>query len=236
MRRIDEVMRVLQIDKKARQNRVRFVLLEDVGRSVVRDDVPLAIERADAQVAKARAGLDKAVAVEREARSDAERFDELAAKDQASVQQRDQARLKWEVAKRDITTQRSALVQSQKELAQAELGWKRIIAKEAEVEALVNQHPEVAETAAIGVPSEYTEDEVKVCIVLVAGAQLEAEALITWLAPRMPKFMVPRYVEFVDVLPKTDATFRTQKVKLRADAINANTWDREAAGFDIERR
>ncbi len=102
-------------------------------------DVPLAIERAEAQVAKARAALDKAVAVEREARSDAERFEELAAKDQASIQQRDQARLKWEVARRDITTQRSALVQAQKELAQAELGWKRIRAKEADVEALERQ-------------------------------------------------------------------------------------------------
>lgn len=103
-----------------------------------------------------------------------------------------------------------------------------------EVEALVNQHPHVAESAAIGVPSEYTEDEVKVCVVLVAGVELGAEELVTWLAPRMPKFMVPRYVEFVDGLPKTDATFRTQKVKLRADALNANTWDREKAGLKIE--
>jgi crotonobetaine/carnitine-CoA ligase len=103
-----------------------------------------------------------------------------------------------------------------------------------EVEALVNQHPQVAESAAIGVPSEYTEDEVKVCVVLVAGAEIGAEELITWLAPRMPKFMVPRFVEFVESLPKTDATFRTQKVKLRADALNDNTWDREAAGLKIE--
>lgn len=102
-------------------------------------DVPLAIERADAQVAKARAALDKAFAVEREARSDAERFRELAAKDQASIQQRDQAQLRWEVATRDITTQRSALVQADKELAQAELGWKRIRAQEASVEALERQ-------------------------------------------------------------------------------------------------
>ncbi|MEX0665280.1 MAG: AMP-binding protein [Acidimicrobiia bacterium] len=103
-----------------------------------------------------------------------------------------------------------------------------------EVEALVNQHPDVAESAAIGVPSEYTEDDVKVCVVLVAGSALVAEELVTWLAPRMPKFMVPRYVEFVEVLPKTEATFRTQKVKLRDEALNENTWDREAAGLKIE--
>ncbi len=102
-------------------------------------DVPLAIERADAQVAKARASVEKAIAVEKEAQSDAQRFKELAAKDQASIQQRDQAQLRWEVARRDITTQRSALVQAEKESAQAELGWKRIWAQEAGVDALERQ-------------------------------------------------------------------------------------------------
>lgn len=97
-----------------------------------------------------------------------------------------------------------------------------------EVEALVVQHPDVAECAAIGVPSEYSEDEVKVCVVLHAEVQLTGVELVTWLEPRMPKFMIPRYVEFVDGLPKTEATMRTQKAKLRDNAINAQTWDREA--------
>jgi crotonobetaine/carnitine-CoA ligase len=97
-----------------------------------------------------------------------------------------------------------------------------------EVEALVVQHPDVAECAAIGVPSEFSEDEVKVCVVLHAEVTLSAADLVTWLEPRMPKFMIPRYVEFVDGLPKTEATMRTQKAKLRDHAINANTWDREA--------
>jgi HlyD family secretion protein len=102
-------------------------------------DVPLAIERADAQAAKAKATVDKAVAVEKEARSDARRFRELAAKDEASIQQRDQAVMRWEVAQKDIAAARSALTQAMKELAQAELGWKRIHAKEAEVAALERQ-------------------------------------------------------------------------------------------------
>ncbi len=46
--------------------------------------------------------------------------------------------------------------------------------------------------------------------------------------------MVPRYVEFVDALPKTEATMRTQKVKLRESALNERTWDREAAGIVVE--
>ncbi len=102
-------------------------------------DVPLSIERADSQVAKEKAGVGKAVSVEKEARSDMQRFRELAARDEASLQQRDQAEMKWQVAQKEITAARSALAQAEKELAQAELGWKRIRAKEAEVEALERQ-------------------------------------------------------------------------------------------------
>jgi crotonobetaine/carnitine-CoA ligase len=104
-----------------------------------------------------------------------------------------------------------------------------------EVEACVNEHPAVLESAAIGVPSEHSEDEVKVVIVLRPGAALAPAELIDFLAPRMPRFMIPRYVEITDALPKTDATQRTQKHALRASASNANTWDREAAGIALPR-
>ena len=98
-----------------------------------------------------------------------------------------------------------------------------------EVEGLVNQHPAVQESAAIGVPSELGEDDVKVHVVLKPDQSLTAPELAEFLEPIMPKFMLPRYIEFVSELPKTDATFRTQKVKLREQAFNDNTWDREKA-------
>lgn len=107
--------------------------------AVLNLDVPLGIERADAQVAKAKDAVGKALSVEREARSDAQRFRDLAEKDQASIQQRDQATMRWEVAQKDIASARSALIQATKELAQAELGWKRILAKESDVNALERQ-------------------------------------------------------------------------------------------------
>jgi crotonobetaine/carnitine-CoA ligase len=103
-----------------------------------------------------------------------------------------------------------------------------------EVEALVNQHPDVVESAALAVPSEYAEDEVKVCVVLRDGADVEHRELLEFLMPRMPKFMVPRYIEFVTELPKTEGTMRTRKFQLRDDALNATTWDREAAGVRVE--
>lgn len=102
-------------------------------------DVPLAIEGAGQEVRGARAELEKAVAVEKEARSDAERYRRLAAHDNATKQQVDQAELRWEVAKKEISAARSKLSQATHQLSQAELGWKRIRAKEQEVAALERQ-------------------------------------------------------------------------------------------------
>ena len=50
----------------------------------------------------------------------------------------------------------------------------------------------------------------------------------------MPKFMVPRYVELVDALPKTEGTMRTRKFELRAEPLNDHTWDRDAVGITID--
>ena len=134
-----------QVSARADQARHAFEAHESQVQSahmtlaVLNLDVPLAIERAEAQVAKAKDTVSKALSVEREARSDAQRFRDLAAKDEASIQQRDQAAMRWEVAQKDIASSRSALTQAEKELAQAELGWKRIRAKESDVSALERQ-------------------------------------------------------------------------------------------------
>jgi hypothetical protein len=47
--------------------------------------------------------------------------------------------------------------------------------------------------------------------------------------------MIPRYVEFVEALAKTDSTQRTQKFALRENALNDRTWDREKAGMQLPR-
>ncbi len=97
-----------------------------------------------------------------------------------------------------------------------------------EVEAAVNQHPDVQECAAVAVPSELGEDDIKVVVVPAGGATIDPGQLLVFLEPRMPKFMLPRYVEVVAALPKTDATFRIRKVELRDDGVTTTTWDREA--------
>ena len=97
----------------------------------------------------------------------------------------------------------------------------------AEVEVVVDEHPGVLESAAVAVPSEWGEDEVKIVVVPRAGESLEPQGLIDFLAPRLPRFMLPRYVEVVAGLPKTP-TEKIRKVELRAQGITPTTWDREA--------
>lgn len=99
-----------------------------------------------------------------------------------------------------------------------------------EVEEALQEHPSVAEAAVIGVPSEMTEDDVKAVLRLSDGAELDAQALIAWCVGRMARFMVPRYVEFTDELPKS-STGKVQKHVLRDTWKNARTFDGEASTF-----
>lgn len=103
-----------------------------------------------------------------------------------------------------------------------------------EVEAEVCTHPAVLEAAAVGVPSPHGEDDVLVAVVLRPGATLQPEELLNHLVPRMPHFMVPRYVRLVAALPRTP-TQKVQKHQLRAEGVSAGCWDREAAGIRVRR-
>ncbi len=103
-----------------------------------------------------------------------------------------------------------------------------------EVEKVINTHPKVLESAVFAVPSELGEDEVKANVVLKPGENLPPEDLIRYCNERMAYFAVPRYLEFVQELPKTP-TNRIEKYRLREAGITENTWDREKAGVKITR-
>ena len=94
-----------------------------------------------------------------------------------------------------------------------------------EVEAEVIAHPAISECAAIAVPAADAEDEIKVAVVLREGTTLTGEELVGFLAGRMPRFMVPRYVQVVDALPKTP-TLRVQKGEVsRSVSPEDGVWD-----------
>ena len=69
---------------------------------------------------------------------------------------------------------------------------------------------------------------------LQEGAALAPEALLDFCQERLPHFAVPRYVRFVDELPKNHAQ-RIQKQELRADGVTIDTWDREQHGYVVTR-
>ncbi|MDA8254792.1 MAG: biotin/lipoyl-binding protein, partial [Betaproteobacteria bacterium] len=110
-----------------------------LGIDLLRKEVPLAVDSAKAGVGRAQAALGKAEATERQARLDADRLRDLAAKGFASSQLNERAQLALDAAASELTSAREALVQSRKQLAQAELGGDRIRAREAEFLALQAQ-------------------------------------------------------------------------------------------------
>lgn len=104
------------------------------------------------------------------------------------------------------------------------------------VEAAVNAHPAVAQSAAYGVKAVEldVEAEIKVDVVLRPGAALRPEELATFVNETAPYFFVPRYIEFVDQLPQTP-TGRVRKFTLRERGVGGQSWDRESAGFVVKR-
>lgn len=83
-----------------------------------------------------------------------------------------------------------------------------------EIEQVIEAHPAVLEAAAYGVPSEYTEEDVAVSVALRPGQELSAEELLDHCRGRMARYMVPLFVRFLDVLPKTP-TEKVEKTTLR---------------------
>jgi crotonobetaine/carnitine-CoA ligase len=105
-----------------------------------------------------------------------------------------------------------------------------------EVEQVVDEHPEVADVAAYGITSAELESEAELMIAVVRrpGATVTEADLARFVNARAPYFYVPRYVVFIDNLPR-NAHGRIQKEELRAAGVTSATWDREASGFVVER-
>jgi crotonobetaine/carnitine-CoA ligase len=106
-----------------------------------------------------------------------------------------------------------------------------------EVEKIVGSHPDVEESGAIGVKAEagrYAEDELMIVVVPKKSKTIDPVKLIKFLEPKMPYFMIPRFIRFEKSLPKT-GTQRVQKNKLRDKGITKDTWDMKKAGYKVKR-
>ena len=103
-----------------------------------------------------------------------------------------------------------------------------------EVEQVLLSHPAIETAAVFAVRSALAEDEVMAALVLRSGATLEPLDLIHYCEPRLPYFAVPRYLDFVRELPKTE-NGKIQKYKLRESGITPEAWDLESSGYKLKR-
>jgi amino acid adenylation domain-containing protein len=78
-----------------------------------------------------------------------------------------------------------------------------------EVENVLYGMPGILEAAVVGVPDPVLGEAVKAFVTLKAGTALTEREVIKYCASKLESFMAPKYVAFVDELPKTD----TGKIK-----------------------
>ncbi|NBS08715.1 MAG: hypothetical protein EBT49_04705 [Betaproteobacteria bacterium] len=96
-----------------------------------------------------------------------------------------------------------------------------------EIEHILSSHPVIEECAVVGVRIDGAggEDEILVHVVRGEGSVSHVE-LLEWSKARLPRYAIPRFWEFVEVIEKTP-TGKVKKQALRTLGVTAKTWDRE---------
>lgn len=101
-----------------------------------------------------------------------------------------------------------------------------------EIERVANEHPDVVETAVIGVPNELADEDIKIFLHVRPDATLDPLDFVRWAEMRMARFQVPRYVAFVDAFQKTPSE------RIRKDVLSRETrgvFDIETSGYRLKR-
>lgn len=92
-----------------------------------------------------------------------------------------------------------------------------------EVEAVVNAHPCVSESAVVGVPAAEGEEDIKVFVTVPGEPGFSPEDLIAWCRDRLASYQVPRYVAEVEAFAKTPS-LRIQKASLPRTLDGYRAW------------
>ena len=89
-----------------------------------------------------------------------------------------------------------------------------------EIDELLFKHPAILEAATVGVPDSFSGEAVKAFVVLKPGATLTAEGLLDYLKQNLVKYKWPKYIAFVEALPRTGVG-KIDKRTLKAQASAA---------------
>ncbi len=103
-----------------------------------------------------------------------------------------------------------------------------------EVERILMGHGSLADVAVHAVPSELTEDDLKITATVADGESITEEELFRWCIDQLPYFALPRYIEFRSELPRSPVG-RVLKRELRAEGP-AGAWDADASGITYDKR
>jgi crotonobetaine/carnitine-CoA ligase len=104
-----------------------------------------------------------------------------------------------------------------------------------DVERILMSHGALADVAVHAVPSQLTEDDLKVTATIAEGRSITEEELFRWCIDELPYFALPRYIEFRAELPRSPVG-RVLKRELRDEGVTAATWDVEQSGISYEKR
>ena len=71
-------------------------------------------------------------------------------------------------------------------------------------------------------------------VVLQPGKTMTPEELLDFVQDKLAYFQVPRFIDFIDELPKSKV-HRIMKRFLKERGVTETTYDREKAGYEIKR-
>ena len=93
------------------------------------------------------------------------------------------------------------------------------------LENCIRHHPDVLECAAVGVPSDIGEEDINLTIKPKQGARQDPEKIIEHCRQNLPRFMIPRYITYIEDFPVASSALKIRKVKLKQRGV-AGSWDR----------
>jgi crotonobetaine/carnitine-CoA ligase len=104
-----------------------------------------------------------------------------------------------------------------------------------EVERILMRHPALADVAVHAVPSELTEDDLKITATVREDGVVSEAELFRWCIEELPYFALPRYIELRAELPRSPVG-RVLKRELRDEPRAAAWWDADTSGITYDKR